>query len=224
MFKLSSSAPPWKNSTRIYFIPAIYSVASNVAHQLKSSGSVEKVYHIIVVPKVSSLIQFLFESLGIMDVATLHSFSWDFIPLDSDLISLESIQFFKACFIKGDLSLLGCVAKALMSFECLFGNFLCVTTLGKKSHQVHSLLELWRKEVQPKFPPDSEFSHLIMIDRDIDLASVLLTQLTYEGVLDENFRIQCGFVSLPGENGMEGTQRLMINSKKDSIYAEVRFT
>ena len=60
------------------------------------------------------------------------------------------------------------------------------------------------------------------MDRDVDLVSLLLTQLTYEGVLDENFKVQCGFVSINLEDGSnEGAQRLMINSNKDDIYSEV---
>jgi hypothetical protein len=81
-------------------------------------------------------------------------------------------------------------------------------------------LESWHNEVRPAFPSEAEFSHLIIIDRNIDLASVLLTQLTYEGVLDENFRIQSGFVYL-NIDGTEESQRVMINSNKDDIYAEV---
>lgn len=222
MFKLSSTTPPWKNPIRVYLIPAEHSVAKDVAHQLKSLKSGQSQYHVIIVPKVLNLIQFLFESLGVMDITTLHSFSWDFIPLDSSLISLEYHQLFKSCFLKGDNSLLGSVAKALMSFECLFGNFLCVATLGKKSHVVQHLIETWRNEVRPTFPSEPQFTHLIMMDRDVDLVSLLLTQLTYEGVLDENFKVQCGFVSINLEDGSnEGAQRLMINSNKDDIYSEV---
>ena len=138
-----------------------------------------------VVPKALYVIQSLFESLGVLDLTKLHSFSWDFIPLDSTLLSLEFPLFFKSTFIKGDHSLLGSVAKCLLSFECLYGTFPCVTTLGGKAEKIHSLLESWRSEVRPAFPTNSEFSHLIIMDRNMDLASVLLTQLTYEGVLGE---------------------------------------
>jgi len=220
MFKLSPSPPQWKNSTRIFLIPAVHSVAENVALQIMRERKFE--YHIIIVPKALSLIQSLFESMGVLDNTVLHSYSWDFIPLDSNLLSLELPQFFKASFVKSDNSLLGSVAKALMSFECLFGHIPCVVTLGDKSHKVHVLLDTWRSEVRPPYPTESEFSHLIMMDRSADFASLLLTQLTYEGVLDENFRIQSGFVYLDGD-GTEGVQRLMVNSSKDEIYAEVLY-
>lgn len=222
MFKLASVAPPWKNYIRLYFIPSIYAVAENVARQLKRHG-VEKTvsYHIIVVPKVLTVIHSLFESLGVLDFVTLHSYSWDFIPLDSNLLSLELHHLFKASFLKEENSLLTSVAKALMSFECLLGKFSCVMTLGEKSQRVHNLLNTWKNEIQPTFPVETEFTHLIMLDRNIDFVSLLLTQLTYEGVLDENLKMKSGFVYLDA-NGAEGSQRLMLNSASDEIYGEIK--
>lgn len=38
----------------------------------------------------------------------------------------------------------------------------------------------------------SHISDLLLIDRDADVVSVLASQLTYEGVLDESFAIECG--------------------------------
>ena len=40
----------------------------------------------------------------------------------------------------------------------------------------------------------SHFGHLFVIDRSIDLASVLLSPVTYEALLDEVFGISCGVV------------------------------
>ena len=223
MFKLGSAAPPWKNLIRIFFIPSTYAVAENVAQQLRKDRVEKTAYHVVVVPKALNVIHSLFESLGMLDFVTLHSYSWDFIPLDFNLLSLEFPQFFKASFLKGDNSLLTSVAKALMSLECIVGKFPCVITLGEKSHRVHSLLDTWRSEIRPPAPAETEFSHLILFDRDLDFASLLLTQLTYEGVLDENLKVRSGFVYLDGD-GVEGSQRLMLNSTSDEIYAEVSFT
>jgi hypothetical protein len=82
-------------------------------------------------------------------------------------------------------------------------------------------LGTWQSEIQPPFSEESEFNHLIMLDRNIDFASLLLTQLTYEGVLDENLKLKSGFVYLDSD-GTEGAQRLMLNSTSDEIYAEVK--
>lgn len=225
MFKLGLTGPNWTNSTRIYLIPAVYSVVENISQQLKDNKTVPSEYHVVVVPKLLNLIYSLFESLGVVDLVKLYSFSWDFIPLDTNLISLEMTDFFKSTLLLGDQQLLGSIAKALLSFECLFGKIPLVVTLGKISSTVRNLQETWHREVQPNLPEKSEFSHLIVIDRDIDLVSVLLTQLTYEGVLDENFRMQCGFVTFTPETGDQAEEsqheRMLVNSSKDKIYEEV---
>ena len=38
---------------------------------------------------------------------------------------------------------------------------------------------------------------LVLLDRSVDLVSPLPTQLTYEGLLDEMFSINCSSVRLP---------------------------
>jgi len=49
MFKLIPSVPQWKNSTRLYLIPAIYSCAEMVANQIMQTSSATKTfqYHVI---------------------------------------------------------------------------------------------------------------------------------------------------------------------------------
>lgn len=221
MFKLEPSAPMWKNSTRVYFIPSTISAAEKVIHHLtkRSDGPSNIHYHIIIFPKALTLIQSILESSGILDFTTIHNFCWDFIPLDRDFLSLELGDFFRASFLQGDDSYLGLIAKVLMSFECHYGKFPSVITLGEKSHKTSKLLSMWHNEFQPQCSQNTEFSHLFIIDRNYDFASPLLTQLTYEGVLDENFQIETGFIYLKDN---EGSQRLMLNSSKDEIYAEVR--
>ena len=216
MFKLGSSAPPWQSSIHIYIIPALQNAAESVARQVAKDKTGKDKVHVVIMPKALHLIQSTFESLGALDAATLHSLAFDFIPLDRNLLSLEMPQFLSTSFVHGDGSLLSSVAKGLLSLEVLIGAFPCVVTLGEKAHKVHNLLEAWRSEIRPSCPADSEFTHLILMDRSADFASVLLTQLTYEGVLDDTFRMRSGFVQLDEQT------RLMMNSTKDEIYAEIR--
>ncbi len=102
-----------------------------------------------------------------------------------------------------------------------------VTTLGPASAVVHRLLEAWHREVRPTVEADAQFDRLIVLDRELDLASVLLIPLTYEGVLDENFGSSCGFVTLPPDADAAATaaaaevRRFALDSTKDDIYAEV---
>ena len=45
--------------------------------------------HVILMPRKLLSIEKLFEEEGLAGVVELHQFSWEFIPLDYDLLSLE---------------------------------------------------------------------------------------------------------------------------------------
>lgn len=67
-----------------------------------------------------------------------------------------------------------------------------------------------------------EISHLFIFDRDADYVTPLLTQLTYEGALDDHFGIQAGVVEFPGEVvGQDAPRKVALNSK-ETIYDNIR--
>lgn len=67
-----------------------------------------------------------------------------------------------------------------------------------------------------------EISHLFILDRDADYVTPLLTQLTYEGALDDRFGIQAGVVEFPGKVvGQDAPRKIALNSK-DTIYDNIR--
>lgn len=67
-----------------------------------------------------------------------------------------------------------------------------------------------------------EIGHLFIFDRDADYVTPLLTQLTYEGALDEHFGIQAGVVEFPADvMGQDTARKIPLNSK-DTIYDNIR--
>lgn len=72
-----------------------------------------------------------------------------------------------------------------------------------------------------------EIGQLFIFDRDADLVTPLLTQLTYEGSVDEHFNIQAGVVELPPhlaaspDNTKQTPSKLLLNAK-DSIFTLIR--
>lgn len=67
-----------------------------------------------------------------------------------------------------------------------------------------------------------EISYLFIFDRDADYVTPLLTQLTYEGALDDHFGIHAGVVEFPGEvAGQDSPCKFPLNSK-DTIYDNIR--
>ena len=67
-----------------------------------------------------------------------------------------------------------------------------------------------------------EISHLLVFDRDADYVTPLMTQLTYEGALDDHFGIQAGVVEFPGKVVGQDTPRKVPLNSKDTIYDNIR--
>lgn len=84
--------------------------------------------------------------------------------------------------------------------------------------QVVTLLEFYRSELGDPRVATPEAGHLVILDRDVDPAAVLLSQLTYAGVLDETFGIHCGVVELGKEvTGTDKNVKLAVNSKEEVL-------
>ena len=90
-------------------------------------------------------------------------------------------------------------AQALMTLQHDHGLFPRIIGKGENSHRVMELLLRMRAEaiaeetpISSKFDmlPSATIDSLVIIDREIDFATVLLTQLTYEGLIDEIFGIK----------------------------------
>ncbi len=82
--------------------------------------------------------------------------------------------------------------------------------------------------------PSSTIDSLIIIDREVDFPTVLLTQLTYEGLLDEVFNISANQTEVdssvvggtgpqPGQTGSASTsmKRKILVDPKDTLYSEL---
>ena len=90
--------------------------------------------------------------------------------------------------------------KALMLLQQQYGLFPRIMGKGDNARRLADLLLRMRKEVSAEESgplnrslgamPSSAIDNLIIIDREVDFATVLLTQLTYEGLVDELVGIQ----------------------------------
>lgn len=88
-----------------------------------------------------------------------------------------------------------------MKFQDIYGQIPRISGQGKGASLACDLL-LKRRKLQPRVTNQvrsAQVSQLVLIDRRIDLITPFLTQLTYEGLLDEVFGIHHGNITLPGE-------------------------
>lgn len=144
----------------------------------------------------------------------MQEFPLHFIPLEQDVLSLCLDDSFKDLYLvrlhalntsfqanrlQGkDPTSLFLAAQALMPIQQTYGLFPRIIGKGDNAHRLMELLFRMRTEAAAdesttsKFGlmPSTSIESLIIIDREVDFATVLLTQLTYEGLLDEMFGIK----------------------------------
>jgi hypothetical protein len=93
-----------------------------------------------------------------------------------------------------------------------------------------------RRELAPNQEPQisPKIDNLILIDRSVDYLTPMMTQLTYEGLIDENFGIKYTQFEMPQErpksdatNDMkisvvEMKKSIVILNSSDSLFSEIR--
>ena len=207
------------SSVRVYLLSSSLIKAKVALEQVKSTVQPSLSFHIMFVPRLLQSIANLLEEEGLVGKVTVSEFMWQFIPLDSQLLSME-LGSSASLMSEQDLSSLSAVSRNLFGFESLYGSFSTLTALGKKSQGVLNQLKVLESKKQLSTEP---FGHLLLIDRDFDFVSPLLSPVSYEALLDEVFGISCGVVELssPKRNERPETVKLEL-SNKDKIFDNIR--
>ncbi|KAK1327830.1 hypothetical protein QTO34_012738 [Cnephaeus nilssonii] len=150
---------------------------------------------------------------------------WAFslLPLDVDLLSMELPEFFRDYFLEGDQRWINTVAQALHLLSTLYGPFPHCYGIGRCAKMSH---ELWRNleeeedgETKGRKP---EIGHIFLLDRDVDFVTALCSQVVYEGLVDDTFRIKCGSVDFgPEVTSSEKSLKVLLNAE-DKVFHEIR--
>ena len=150
-------------------------------------------------PQKSLLCDSKLKELGVYGSFTfLDELSIFWYPLDADVISMESVNTFRKLHLEGDTTVLNPVAKGLLGIQAIYGTIPNVYGMGQGAREVFDYMTKLRRERVHEEPQDHpEIDTLIILDRKIDLISPLVTQLTYEGLIDEMFGIKNSSVKLP---------------------------
>ncbi|KAF6754272.1 ATP binding protein [Ephemerocybe angulata] len=148
-----------------------------IADQIKRHAQEARkhTYTLLLTPRVSTLVTRILEEEGVLGEVTLSALNLQFIPLAEDVISLEYDHAFKELSVivgKGDY------AKRLAS-------------LLVRQNKVST------SAAETVLSSAANIDSLIVLDRRVDMITPLLTQLTYEGLLDELIGIKNSHVELP---------------------------
>lgn len=145
----------------------------------------------------------------------MRTLSAEFIRLDGNVLSLENPIFVDLYYHK-DTSPLRALARNLWSLQLILGSPKLSLFLGKHSQQINKLMGSMEQSLGTS-SLENEIGALIVMDRSFDLATTLLTPVTYAGLLNEVVEVNVGTATL-------GKSQTRLDPKKDQIYGEVRDT
>jgi len=117
------------------------------------------------------------------------------IPLDNDVLSLEMYGL-KNIFLENSLDTIRIIKGSINLLENIYGEIQIKFAKGNISSQIYDSL-CTNKEKNTESECKNAIDVLILIDRECDLLTPLLNQMTYEGLIDEFLGINFGTVIDP---------------------------
>jgi len=225
VFKLEQQWPDASAaSTKVYFVTPTLDKVKIILDHLQMSNNVQKglIFHVIFMPKMLKEVDILLEEEGAHGKITIHDYLWELIPLDYDLLSLEIGNFFTSTFVNEETSLLSSVANSILGMQTLFGQIKNRVAIGKHSVTVLDQLQLLEQSQHVQLSNSSrDISTMLIVDRSVDYASVLLSPLTYEALLNEVFNNVCGTIDLD-ERVTKGDHVKLQLTSKDKMFMKIR--
>ncbi|KAH9929757.1 Sec1-like protein [Fomitopsis serialis] len=149
-------------------------------------------YTLLLVPRTSTLVTRILEEEGVLGDITISFYNLQFIPIAEDVISLENDNAFKELWVDGDETVIYNSMQALDGLQRVYGPFPRIVGKGDYASRLANLLHRNPPTSSPSTSQaaQSPIDSLIIIDRGADMITPLLTQLTYEGLIDESFGIK----------------------------------
>ncbi|KAI1765327.1 vacuolar protein sorting 33A-like protein [Hypoxylon sp. FL1150] len=177
--------------------------AQSIAEQIKRlqrESQTGHEFHIFWVPRRTLVSDKILEEAGVLGDVSIAELPLYFFPLERDVLSLELDSSFQDLFLFKDTTPTFLMAKALMGIQSKHGLFPRVIGKGDNAKRVAELLTRMRQEIlagenasegsKSGLTPSNTIESVIIIDREVDFVTPLLTQLTYEGLIDEVWGIQ----------------------------------
>ena len=197
------SGPLQLEQTKIVYVvranlPNMYMIAEQI-RSLPEDKQHE--IHLCQVPRRSAFCERVLEEEGACDDLSFCDLDLGFIPVDKDVLSMESPEAFRMTKLIGDKTHLFDVAKTLMHLQVVTGIIGQVKGKGSDAKIVAEMMIKLRAELgmqdEQRNCPDA-VSTLVLVDRESDMVTPMLTQLTYSGRIDDTFGIKDGIAMVPG--------------------------
>ncbi|KAL1669096.1 Sec1-like protein [Schizophyllum commune] len=189
----------------VYLCRPLIKYVRIIADQIKrhTKEGQKHLYTLLLVPRASTLVSSILEEEGVLGDVNISSYDLQFIPIADDVISLERESAFKELWVDGDESIIYDSVQALTTIQKLFGRIPRIVGKGDYAARLATLLTRNLPKTATSSTPDTllapsdRIDGMIVLDRRVDMITPLLTQLTYEGLIDEVMGIKNSHVELP---------------------------
>lgn len=235
--------PPIRAKNVVYFIQnkasLVKVLACSLREEAKKATKDDYEYHILFMPTKSWLCEKILKDENVFDmIKSVHEYRVEIMPIDNDILSMQMTSSLQELFIDKDYSSLLHVARAIIRIQSLFGIIENIYGHGLCAKRVANLLSKLGKEVAlQEFKVVPQIHSMLILDRNVDFITPLLSQRTYEGLIDEKFGIHNGAVkisvdkimpeedklaSTPSSSGANQELKSFKLNSSDQIYAEIR--
>ncbi|RFU32473.1 hypothetical protein B7463_g3896, partial [Scytalidium lignicola] len=206
-------------------------------------------FSIFWVPRRTVVSEKALEEAGILGDVTIAEYPLYFVPLENDVLSLELEDSFRDLYLRKDPTPTFLMARAMMQIQQKHGLFPRIIGKGDNAKKLADLLGRMRQELiagedgtesrKLGLTPSTTIESMIVIDREVDFTTPLLTQLTYEGLIDEVVGIQNNQAdvdssivgaAVPPPQGSKGVAAAQPKKRKiqldssDKLYSQLRDT
>ena len=176
----------------IFFIRPSVNHMKLVSRQILSAqrlfGRAVERFNVFFAPHKTLICEQVLEDEGVLEYVDLGEYHMNLIPLEADVVSLELEDSFCECKIHGDMSSMQAVTQSILKLQHFFGVIPNVKSIGPLARDISKRLCRERLEVDDsnkRRPLGAEIDTLVLIDREVDLVTPMVTPLTYEGLIDE---------------------------------------
>ena len=147
--------------------------------------------YLIFIPKENFDIIEYMSTNNMIPLSKIENFNVDLIPIDLDLLSLEREDNIKEIYIDKNYSSISDFANAVVKLETCFGKIKYKYIKGDLAQKFCDLVKEKEKENSLRLGKD-EILGMVVFDRSVDFLTLMTTNYTCEGLIDENIGINLG--------------------------------
>ncbi|KAK9495809.1 Sec1-like protein [Lipomyces doorenjongii] len=211
----------------VYLIRGDIKNARIVCDQVKriiQTSDVDYDFNVFLYPRRMLSVEKTFEEEGVLGDVTISEWNLGFIPLEEDVFSIELPNSgFKDMHLYGLPTTVSFAALSLNALQKQYGVYPRIIGKGNNAKKLCDLLLRMRQESQASSEQaewakgdTTAFEQLVIIERSTDMVTPLMTQLTYEGLIDEVFGINNSQAEIPSAIFTASNPKLPPNAPSSS--------